>query len=134
MNDTTAEGLDTGSASAPPYSTRKSGERLDRVVLRPIRAHHAFEACVEQLAIAIRLGIYPPGSYVRLANDEVAVVVRRGRRANAPLAFSIVGRQGLPMGEPALRDTLERAYEVKASVPAEEIKVVVNAAKLLSRV
>jgi GntR family transcriptional repressor for pyruvate dehydrogenase complex len=32
---------------------------LDEVVLRPVRGHHAFEACVEQLATAIRLGVYP---------------------------------------------------------------------------
>lgn len=101
---------------------------------RAIYLNEAGEPNAIGAALVKTLGIYPPGSYVRLANDEVAVVVRRGRRANAPLAFSIVGRQGLPMGEPALRDTLERAYEVKASVPAEEIKVVVNAAKLLSRV
>ncbi len=101
---------------------------------RAIYLNEAGEPNAIGAALVKTLGIYPPGSYVRLANDEGAVVVRRGRRANAPLAFSIVGRQGLPMGEPALRDTLERAYEVKASVPAEEIKVVVNAAKLLSRV
>ena len=101
---------------------------------RAIYLNEAGEPNAIGAALVKTLGIYPPGSYVRLANDEVAVVVRRGRRANAPLAFSIVGRQGLPMGEPALRVTLERAYEVKASVPAEEIKVVVNAAKLLSRV
>lgn len=35
---------------------------LARVVLRPVRGHHAFEACVEQLATAIRLGVYPLGS------------------------------------------------------------------------
>lgn len=35
---------------------------LSDAVLRPVRGHHAFEACVEQLATAIRLGIYPPGS------------------------------------------------------------------------
>ncbi len=35
---------------------------LDEVVLRPVRGHHAFEACVEQLATAIRLGVYPFGS------------------------------------------------------------------------
>jgi GntR family transcriptional repressor for pyruvate dehydrogenase complex len=44
-------------------------DRLDRVVLRPVRAHHAFEACVEQLAIAIRLGIYPPGSMLPPERD-----------------------------------------------------------------
>lgn len=30
-------------------------------VLRPLRAHHAFESCVEMLATSIRLGIYPHG-------------------------------------------------------------------------
>lgn len=37
-------------------------EHLSGSVLRPVRGHHAFEACVEQLARAIRLGVYPVGS------------------------------------------------------------------------
>ena len=36
--------------------------RLPEAVLRPVRGHHAFEACVEQLATAIRLGVYPLGT------------------------------------------------------------------------
>lgn len=35
---------------------------LGEVVLGPVRGHHAFESCVEQLATAIRLGVYPLGS------------------------------------------------------------------------
>lgn len=35
---------------------------LHEVVLRPVRGHHAFEGCVEQLATAIRLGVYPLGT------------------------------------------------------------------------
>ncbi|WP_227466110.1 FadR/GntR family transcriptional regulator [Nocardioides dongkuii] len=35
---------------------------LPEAVLRPVRGHHAFEACVERLATAIRLGVYPLGS------------------------------------------------------------------------
>ncbi|QNN54910.1 FadR family transcriptional regulator [Nocardioides mesophilus] len=31
-------------------------------MLRAVRGHHAFEGCVEQLATAIRLGVYPRGS------------------------------------------------------------------------
>jgi HD-GYP domain-containing protein (c-di-GMP phosphodiesterase class II) len=79
------------------------------------------------------IGIYPPGSYVQLAGGEVAVVVRRGRRANTPVVFSIVGRQGMPLGEPALRDTTERLYEVKGGVAAEDVRVVINPSKLLNR-
>jgi GntR family transcriptional repressor for pyruvate dehydrogenase complex len=35
---------------------------LSDVVLRPVRGYHAFEGCVEQLATAIRLGVFPRGS------------------------------------------------------------------------
>ena len=79
------------------------------------------------------VGFYPPGSYVRLANDEVAVVVKRGERANTPVVCSIVGRQGLPLGEPVMRDTANPVFEVRASLAPGEVRVVVNVAKLLSR-
>ena len=36
--------------------------QLSDVVLGPVRGHHAFEGCVEQLATAIRLGVFPTGS------------------------------------------------------------------------
>lgn len=44
-------------ASLPP-----SGLELSETVLRAVRGHHAFEGCVEQLATAIRLGVYPRGT------------------------------------------------------------------------
>ncbi len=37
------------------------GMTLGESVLRAVRGHHAFEGCVEQLATAIRLGVYPRG-------------------------------------------------------------------------
>jgi GntR family transcriptional regulator, transcriptional repressor for pyruvate dehydrogenase complex len=43
-------------------STAQQLPDLAQVVLRPVRGHHAFEACVEQLATAIRLGVHPNGS------------------------------------------------------------------------
>ena len=39
-----------------------AAHHLPEAVLRPVRGHHAFEACVEQLATTIRLGVYPLGS------------------------------------------------------------------------
>src|SRR5689334_6278552 len=35
---------------------------LGDALLRPVRGHHAFESCVEQLATAIRLGVFSFGS------------------------------------------------------------------------
>jgi GntR family transcriptional regulator, transcriptional repressor for pyruvate dehydrogenase complex len=45
-----------------PRSSARAADRLGGVVIRPVRGHHAFEGCVEQLATAIRLGVYPTGS------------------------------------------------------------------------
>src|ERR1700755_1297438 len=47
--------------TASPLAARGLPD-LARAVLRPIRGHHAFEACVEQLATAIRLGVHPKGT------------------------------------------------------------------------
>ncbi|WP_205472254.1 FadR/GntR family transcriptional regulator [Nocardioides sp. SYSU D00038] len=47
-------------------------EHLPEAVLRPVRGHHAFEACVEQLATAIRLGVYPRGSTLPPERDLAA--------------------------------------------------------------
>lgn len=79
------------------------------------------------------LGLYLPGTYVELASGETAVVARRGARANTPLVFAIVGRDGLPRGEPPLRDTADRTYEVRRAVPAEEVKVRLHPTRLLAR-
>lgn len=82
-------------------------------------------------AIIKALGIYPPGSYVRLASQEVAVVVRRGRRANAPVVASIISRAGTPLGEPAVRDTQQKTYEISGGVPPHEVMVRLNLARLM---
>ena len=54
----------TDRVTASPHPARDPGadSGLSEAVLRPVRGHHAFEACVEQLATLIRLGVYPRGS------------------------------------------------------------------------
>ena len=52
--------------------TGPAAQHLPEALLRPVRGHHAFEACVEQLGTAIRLGVYPLGSTLP-AERELAV-------------------------------------------------------------
>jgi GntR family transcriptional repressor for pyruvate dehydrogenase complex len=62
-------------------------------VLRPVRGHHAFEACVEQLATLIRLGVYPRGSTLppeRELADRLAV-----SRATLREAMAAIRQAGL---------------------------------------
>jgi GntR family transcriptional repressor for pyruvate dehydrogenase complex len=42
---------------------------LSEAVLLPVRGHHAFEGCVEQLGTAIRLGLFPRGSMLPPERD-----------------------------------------------------------------
>ncbi|WP_457203116.1 FadR/GntR family transcriptional regulator [Nocardioides sp. HB32] len=49
-------------------------EHLPEAVLRPVRGHHAFEACVEQLATAIRLGVYPLGTALPPERELAAIL------------------------------------------------------------
>lgn len=39
-----------------------AAQPLSDTVLLPVRGHHAFEACVERLGTAIRLGVFPRGT------------------------------------------------------------------------
>ena len=68
-------------------------------------------------------GLYPPGSFVELANGERGIVVARGRRANLPWVASLVAPSGMALGEPALRDTLETRFAVRAAVASTLVKV-----------
>jgi GntR family transcriptional repressor for pyruvate dehydrogenase complex len=92
---------------------------LRRAVLRPVRGHHAFEACVEQLATAIKLGVYPHGTLLpseRELSEQMGVSRATLREAIAALrAAGLVettrGRGGGTMVRkaPARRTSTARA-------------------------
>lgn len=84
-------------------------------------------------AIVRTVGLYVPGSYVELASGELAVVVRRGKRATTPLVLALTGRDGLPRGEPPLRDTADPTYAVRHSIAPEQVRVRVDVDRLLAR-
>lgn len=79
-------------------------------------------------ALLIReFGIYPPGSYVRLACGETAVVVSRGENAARPQVASLLNRHGDPLSHPMRRDTGLPDYAIVDSVAARAVRVRVPA-------
>ena len=82
-------------------------------------------------ALIKAVGIYTPGSFVRLATQEVAVVVRRGRNTTTPRVAVIINREGMPTVEPLVRDTVQREYAILASVPHRDVRVQLNVSRLL---
>ena len=76
------------------------------------------------------VGIFPPGSFVKLQNGETAVVVRRGQSANTPMVFSLVSGQGIPFVEPMRRDTSRKDFTIVNIVPKDKIMIRLNPAKI----
>lgn len=74
-------------------------------------------------ALVKALGIYPPGSLVRLANAEVAIVIRRGERADQPQVAAVVRADGMPHLSPKPRDTAQPAMKIIGSLAQETIKL-----------
>ncbi|MBX3600876.1 MAG: hypothetical protein KF863_09630 [Rubrivivax sp.] len=107
----------------------KMSRRRAREPMSPVQA--AREACLgaggvpDEIGGALlkAVGLYPPGSFVELASGEVGIVVARGRRANLPYVASLVSPSGTPLGEPALRDTIEQRFAVRSAVPPDKVKV-----------
>jgi len=76
---------------------------------------------IAQLLIK-EIGIYPPGTFVKLVNGETAIVLRRGtRNAASPLVLSILNLSGDPIQKPVQRDTIHKdVYGIIQVVPRLE--------------
>ena len=138
-----------------PLGTRPPAERLARLIQRadmfaarlaprasrvPVAPAAAMQACyfdenrqMDEAGAALikAVGIYQPGSYVRLASEEVGVVIKRGLNTTTPKVAVLINRAGMPTGEPMVRDTSLADYKVMASVPHRDVRVQINLERLL---
>lgn len=114
----------------------KVSPRAGRCALQPDQAARALFLSMggntNPLAAMLikEIGIYPPGSFVRLANGETAIVVRRGERANTPSVAAFSNPNGVAYVDPVKRNTAKPEYAVSGCVPREKVMVRVNPARL----
>ncbi len=76
------------------------------------------------------IGIYPPGSYVKLANGETAVVIRRGKAANTPVVSSLYVREGAPFVDQVKRDTALSEFQIVGVIPREKVTFDLNTSQI----
>jgi len=79
-------------------------------------------------------GLYPPGCYVRLRNQETAVVIRRGKSINKPLVASVLNHRGDPLASPQVRDTAAPEYTIDTPMASVDVRVDIDPQRLLQRV
>jgi HD-GYP domain-containing protein (c-di-GMP phosphodiesterase class II) len=58
------------------------------------------------------LGIYPPGSFVKLSSNEIGVVTYRGNKPSTPQVAALRKLDGMPYGEPLIRESRNPAFKV----------------------
>jgi len=112
-------------------STRASRAPLpsDRAA-RDLFVAHRQEPAASALVKAF--GLYPPGTLVRLASGEAAIVLRRGATPQTPLAAALVNRSGEPMMNPARRDCAHAAHAIQAVQEPRQLRVEWVAEKLMA--
>jgi HD-GYP domain-containing protein (c-di-GMP phosphodiesterase class II) len=69
------------------------------------------------------VGMYPPGTYVRLDNLEIAVVASRGNNPGMPLLAVVMDKSGMAVNPPRLHDASAAGQGIKAALTASAIPV-----------
>ena len=76
------------------------------------------------------IGIYPPGTFVKLINGETAIVHKRSTSINTPQVMALINAHGIPLIEPIRRDTSREACKIVGDVPRESIMITINPARI----
>jgi len=113
-------------------------QRAYRPALSPRQAikelnEHAAKAIEPVLigALIASVGLFPPGAYVRLANGETAIVVRRLLDPKHPVVYALHQDTTAPYETPRKRLTgSQRDYEIVADVKPETVRVKIDPAVL----
>ncbi len=69
------------------------------------------------------LGIYPPGTLVRLNNGEIGVVTRKGEGPLTPTVHALVGPRGVPLSIPVRRDTAGEPFTIKEALHVDQANI-----------
>jgi len=97
----------------------KMAPRISRPAMLPLGAARALLQATSpgtadlRPAMAAVLGFYPPGTYVQLANGDIAVVIKRGQYARSPHVASIMNAKGMPLSKYVYHDTRDTGFEVR---------------------
>ena len=69
------------------------------------------------------LGIYPPGTFVRLNSGEIGVVSQKSAGADTPFVHALVGPRGAPLVIPLKRNTVSEMYAVKEALSEAQANI-----------
>lgn len=119
--------LSTIDRYAAMISPRKS--RAGRSATDSVRAIVGQEDTMQDevsYALVRAVGLCPPGTFVRLDNGDIAVVLRRSKKANHPLVASIVDAKDAQRREPRLHQTEMGKPRIQSALARSAVTVELN--------
>ncbi|MCE5181600.1 MAG: metal-dependent phosphohydrolase [Betaproteobacteria bacterium] len=69
------------------------------------------------------LGLYPPGTLVRLNNGEIGVVSKKGDGPLTPIVHALVGPHGVALSIPVRRDTAGEPFAIKEALHVDQADI-----------
>lgn len=116
--------VDRYAAMISPRKTRAGRSATDSV--QSIMAEAGGSA--EQIGQALlqRVGLCPPGTYVRLDSGDIAVVMRRSPKPNHPHVAIVLDDGGAPLAQPRLHRTAHGGPYIRAALTANAVRVPLN--------
>ncbi|WP_027995961.1 HD-GYP domain-containing protein [Simplicispira psychrophila] len=72
------------------------------------------------------VGLCPPGTFVRLDNGDIAIVLRRSEKHNQPLVASLLDDTGQPLNEPRLHRTSSGKPRIQSALTRAAVAVELN--------
>lgn len=112
--------------------------RIDnRAYRKPVLAREALSHLYKEddprlkgllLSFAKAIGVYPPGTWVKLANNETAIVTKRQKNSPVPIVRALFDRGDIPYMGPIVRDCNDPNLKVvSATFPPSRPSVDVTA-------
>ena len=77
-------------------------------------------------AMVRTVGLCPPGTYARLDNGEIAVVMRRSRKTNHPHVAIVLSETGQLLAQPRLHRTAQGNPQIRSALAASVVRVRLN--------
>jgi hypothetical protein len=114
--------VDRYTAAMSPRRSRISRTARDSALSVVVQTGIAKHDEVGSALIQI-LGVYPPGTYVKLATGETAVVICRGLKPGEPLVASVFNRENQPIIFPRRYNTTDKDAAIQSSLVASEVKI-----------
>jgi len=116
--------VDRYAAMISPRKSRSGRSAIESARSVMTRSNASVDAIGQALIRAV--GLCPPGTYVRLDNDELGVVVRRSHKGNQPYVVIVGKPDGELDNNPRLHCTAEAYPRIRSALPSSAVRIPLN--------